>query len=123
MSLEQKIEALTAAIEANTAAMKSTGGTAAGATGKTEKVEKTTKTTKTTTKKSEHSVEEAQAVLIKIKDEFGIDNAREVLKKHGVAKMAEIPADKADAVFADATAKYEELTGDGDVDGDVDGGL
>jgi hypothetical protein len=35
---------------------------------------------------------------------FGIDKARELLKKHGFEKTAEITADKAAAVHAEATA-------------------
>lgn len=108
MSLEEKIEALTKAIEANTAALKggggkSTGGGAAsgGAT------------------KGKHTKAEMQAALEKLKQmstsadaKAGLAAAKTVIaEKGGVSKMAEIGDDPKviDAVFDAATAKIAEL--------------
>lgn len=123
MSLEQKIEALTAAVEANTAAIKAQGA-AAGAVadkpaGKTTTKEKAATKEKADTPK--HTHEECVAALTKIKDEHGIEHAKAILTKHKIAKMAEIPADKFDTVYAEAVAKYDELAGAGGDDGEGDG--
>lgn len=118
MSLEQKIEVLTAAIEANTAALlAAAGGEAAEkpaatkpAAGKTGGA-KSGAAGKTTAKKV--SADEARAVLVKIKDEFDIAEARKVLEKHSLAKMAEVSDENAAAVLADATKHLEALRNGG----------
>lgn len=126
MSLEQALAANTAAIEALTAALQAGGSVPAATT--TEKPASTGKTTRAaagkTTKASKpaHTPEECQAVLIKIKDEHGIEHAKEILAEHGIDKMANIKADQADAVFASAEAKYAELSAGGD-EGDEGDGL
>lgn len=124
MSLEQKIELLTAAVEANTAAIKAQGATAGAAAdkpaGKAPAKEKAAAKEKADTPK--HTHEECVAALTKIKDEHGIAHAKEILTKHKIGKMAEIPADKFDVVYAEAVAKYDELSGaDGGDDGEGDG--
>lgn len=119
MSIEEKIDRLTAALEANTAALLgASGGTAKAAPKDKPAADKPKGGGK---KKPEHNVDETTAALVKIKDEFGIEHAREILKKHGFAKMAEMTEDKYDAIFADAEAKYAELKGEAGGDGDDDG--
>jgi hypothetical protein len=122
MSIEVQIAALIAALEANTAALTGAAGAAAALTGAAapEKAGKTTTKApaKAAAAKPAHTIEQAQAALLKIKDEFSLDKAKEVLAMFGGIKMAEIKADQADAVFAAAEAKYAELSEDG---GDGDG--
>lgn len=108
MSIEQKIEALIAALEANTAALKA-GGAAAPAAGKPAATS-TTKTVKETAKPASTNTREAmQALLKKVKEEKSADDAKGIIKEvGGVEKMADIPEDKIDAVFDAATAALEE---------------
>lgn len=109
MSLEQKIEALTAAIEANTAALKAGGGAASTSTGKasTTKAPKEEKVAKST-----HTREETAALVRKVKADKGVDAAKAVIKKFGgVDKLDDIPEDKLDAVFDGATEALEEDDG------------
>jgi hypothetical protein len=48
--------------------------------------------------------------LIALKDKFGGDKAKEIIKSvGGVDKMADIPEDKYDAVFSAAEIRYSEL--------------
>ena len=109
--LEKLIQELIAALNANTAAHLGNGGSAASTTGetKTPAAGKTGKTgtTKTDTKKDEPkgpTVEEMQAALGKVKEEQGAAVAKKIISDvAGVAKMAEIPADKVKAVFDAAT--------------------
>lgn len=108
MSIEKALADLTAAVEANTAAVLGKGGTAAT----TDKPAKATadKPAKATTKKpaSEHTREEMQAALAELKKEKGAPVAKEVISEHGgVEKMAEIPDDKIDAVYEAAVAAKE----------------
>ena len=105
MSLEQKIEALTAAIEANTAALKAGGGAAASTSKATA-----TKTTKEEKPKAPaHTREEMAALVRKVKAEKGEDAAKGIIKEvGGVEKLADIPDAKIDAVFDAATEKLAE---------------
>lgn len=105
MSIEQKIEALTAALEANTAALKAAGGTTAAT-----KPAAAAKTVKEPAKPACVNTREAmQALLKKVKEEKSADDAKGIIKEvGGVEKMADIPEDKIDAVFDAATAALEE---------------
>lgn len=109
MSIEQKIEALTAALEANTAALKAAGGTTAAAPAAT-KPAAAAKTVKEPAKPACVNTREAmQALLKKVKEEKSADDAKGIIKEvGGVEKMADIPEDKIDAVFDAATAALEE---------------
>lgn len=122
MSIDAQIAALIAALNANTEALLKSGGTSAAATdkadtkpagkGKAEKKEEAPKITQ----------EQVNAALIKIKEDFGMDKAKEVIKEFGkVDKMAEIKPAQFQAVFDAAVAKHAELTeaGSGDGDGDM----
>lgn len=107
MSLEEKIAALTVAIEANTAAVKAGGGTPAAA-GKP--AGKGTGAAAATTTKPKHTREELVAALGQVKEKSDAATARELFKAHA-EKMAGIPEGKIDEVFAAATAKIAELDG------------
>ena len=97
MSLEQKIEALTAAIEANTAALLKSGGKpAAAAKTDSDDAEKPAAAAKKTTKpakvESEHTREEMQAALGELKEATDAATAKAVISKHGgVAKRPKSP--------------------------------
>lgn len=122
MSLEQKIEALTAAIEANTAALLKSGGKpAAAAKTDSDDAEKPAAAAKKTAKpakvESEHTREEMQAALGELKEATDAATAKAVISKHGgVAKMAEIPDDKIDAVYEAAKKALEDAAGGEDED-------
>ena len=116
MSLEQKIEALTAAIEANTAALLKSGAKPAAAANTDSEDEKPAAAAKKTTKpakvESEHTREEMQAALGELKEATDAATAKAVISKHGgVAKMAEIPDDKIDAVYEAAKKALEDAAG------------
>lgn len=94
MSLEDKIEALTKAVEANTAALKAAGGSSGGAASSSSAG--STKAAASTTTQAA-----MQALLNKVKTEKDADTAKKIIKDAGgVTKMAEIPEDKYDAVAA-----------------------
>lgn len=107
MSLEQKIEALTAAVEALTVAMKSGGAASASSADKPAG----TKTTKTTKAEYEpkHSKEEMQAAMAEVKDKLGVAKAKEIRGEVGKAdKLADITDPKViDAVYEAAKAALE----------------
>lgn len=95
MSLEQKIEALTAAIEANTAALKAAGGTTAAPAAE-DKAEKTTKAAKTTKAEkpagyeAKHTKDQATAAVNEVKEKLGVAQAKAIIKKCGAEKLSEI---------------------------------
>lgn len=118
MTIETLIENLITALNENTEALKSAGKGATSSaeatgdktTGKTKSAEKADKVKKPTKTQAEMN-----AALIALKDKFGGDKAKEIIKSvGGVEKMAEIPEDKYDLVFAAAEAKYAELEEDGE---------
>lgn len=112
MSIDSAIAALTAALNANTAALEKYAGAAPSA-GAAE-----TKTTKgkagADTKKADEpkvTQEMVNAALIKIKDAFGMPEAKNVIKEFGlVDKMADIKPAQFKAVLEGAIAKFDELT-------------
>ena len=58
---------------------------------------------------SEHTKEEMVAALTELRDAKGKDVAKAVISEHGgVEKMADIPDDKIDAVYAAAKAAMED---------------
>lgn len=117
MSLEQKIEALTAALEANTAALLGGGKAAASITtgkketaaGKKETVEKS---------KSTRSKAEMQAAVNEVKEAKGTKAAKQIIADVGFEKLAEVTEDKYDALY-DAAKKLLE----GEDEGSSDDGL
>lgn len=129
MSIEKLLQDHIEALNANTAALEALVKQGGGATSgkKTEKTEETTgKTGKAgKTEKSSKSAaptqDEMTAALLKLKDDYGIEHAKKVMKKHGFAKMAEITEDKYAAVLKDAVKAYEALEseGEGEDEGDM----
>jgi len=116
MSIEALMTELRDALNANTEALKAAASGAAVA----EKVE-TKAAGKAKAEKKEEAPkitqEQVNAALIKIKDDFGMDKAKEVIKEFGkVDKMAEIKPAQYQAVYDAAIAKHAELSeGDGDM--------
>jgi len=112
MSLETLLQDLIIAVNANTAALQ---GASSGAEpeAKAEKpAAKTTaaKTTAAKTTKPKFSVEQASSLLLELKDAHGVEHAKGILAEHGVGKMADMPAEKAEAIYEAAKAKLEELS-------------
>lgn len=119
MSLEQKIEALTAALNANTEALKFvSGSTPAPAASEKAPAAKSKSTKAEKPAGPVHSVEATCALLTKIKDEFGLQHAKDVLKECGLEKMAGVDDKNTDKVFDKAEAKYEELSSGSDAEED-----
>lgn len=123
MSIDKAIAELTAALIANTAALEKAAGAtpSAGAAAET----KTSGRGKTAAdKKADEpkiTQEQVNAALIKIKDEFGMPEAKNVIKEHGlVDKMADIKPAQFKAVFEAAVAKFDELTAAKDGAGEDD---
>ncbi len=125
MSLETLLQDLITAVNANTAALQ--GGSTAGAAEPEAKTEKPAKTTTAKTEKApakttkpKFSVEQASSLLLELKEAHGVEHAKAILTENGVAKMAEMPAEKAEAIYEAAKAKLEEL-GAAAADSDDDG--
>lgn len=111
MSIDAAILALTAALNANTAALEKAAGAAPSA-GETKTTTKG-KVAAETKKADEPKVtqEQVNAALIKIKDSFGMPEAKTVIKEFGlVDKMADIKPAQFKAVLEGAIAKFDELT-------------
>lgn len=105
MSIEQALAALTAAVEANTAALK--GGASAG---KTE----TKNETKTKGYTAKHTKEEMLAAMNEVKEKIDADTAKGIRDSVGkVAKLAELtdPA-TIDAVYDAAKAALKKAEDD-----------
>ncbi len=119
MSIDAQIAALIAALAANTAALeKAAGATPAASTGKSAAAAAKDKAAGAV-KEDAVTQEQMNAALVKIKDDFGMEHAKEVIvAAGGVQKMAEIKPAKYKAVFEAAVAKHAELT-----EGAGDGGM
>ena len=106
MSIEKHLTDLKEALDRNTDALLKAGNTAAPAA--------ETKTTKGAGKApaaEKITQEQVNAALIKIKDDFGMEEAKGVIKSHGkVEKMSEIKPAQYQAVFDAAIARHAELT-------------
>lgn len=90
MSLEQKIEALTAAIEANTAALLGGAGAKAEKPAAAEKTTKTAKADKAPAYEAKHTKSEALAAIEEVKTKKGVPSAKAIIKEVGFDKLAEI---------------------------------
>lgn len=117
MSLEQAIEKLTAAVEANTAAL--AGGakanTGAAATTKPGATAKPGAAAKATPKAPTHTREELSTVLQSLAEKLGKEIPRDIIKEvGGVDKSKEIPDAKLDAVYEALAAKLAEEDGGGE---------
>lgn len=108
MSLEQKIEALTAAIEANTAALNANGGKAASTGTASGKGGKAAKGGAKSESKPEHSKEEVQKLLNEVREQKGTKAAKTLIADAGFDKLADVTEDKYDELYAAAKAVLEE---------------
>jgi len=117
MSIEALLTSLKESIDRNTEALKAVqGGTTSTATEKSTKTTKTTKTEKTDEPKV--TQDQMNAALVKIKDDFGMDEAKAIISEFGkVAKMSEIKPAQFQAVYDAAVAKHAELSNGGGDDG------
>ena len=123
--IEKLIESLIASLDANTEALKagvSGQGQTTSAPAATEKSTKTEKADKTETKKKSDepkiTQDQVNAALVKIKDDFGMDEAKKIISEVGkVSKMGEIKPAQYQAVFDAAVARHAELSGGGEDDG------
>lgn len=128
MNLNTLLEALiahTAALTAHTAAL--TGGTS-GAAASTAKADAkpaaaAAKTTTKTTVKKGATREQTTTMLNTLKEAFGADEAKALVKDiGGAAKLADVPDENLDALFKAAIARHAELeAGDGGAAGEDDG--
>lgn len=114
MSIDKAIAELKASLDANTEALKAlagAGGVKTAAPAATEKPAKSAKAaTAAAPEAPKHSQAEVNAILIKIKDEHGLAEAKAVYEKFKYTKMSEIKESDYDKVFDAATARYEELS-------------
>lgn len=70
--------------------------------------------------KPKHTRDEMNAALVKVKDDLGKEYAAAIIKEvGGVAKMADIPDDKIDAVYDAAEAKHAEMVTETEEAGDL----
>ena len=84
------------------------------------KAEKAEKAEKKETAKPKHTRDEMNAALVKVKDDLGKEYAAAIIKEvGGVAKMADIPDDKIDAVYDAAEAKHAEMVTETEEAGDL----
>jgi hypothetical protein len=113
MSIEDALAKLTAAVEANTAALK--GGKPAAAAAETKAEKPADKPKTETTEAKGPSRAEVNALLGKVKDKFDMAAAKTIIKDvGGVDKMADIPEGKFAAIV---TACNGKLGGGSDGDG------
>lgn len=114
MSIDKAIAELISALNANTAALEKAAGAApsVGATAETKTAGKGRATAETKkTDEPKVTQEQVNAALIKIKDAFGMPEAKTVIKEFGlVDKMADIKPAQFKAVLEGAIAKFDELT-------------
>jgi hypothetical protein len=121
MSIEAALQALTAAVEANTAALKAGGGSAAAApkadakaaAPKAEaKVEKAAK--------SKYTLDQVKAAIVKVRETQGTPAAKAIIADAGKAdKMDNIKPENFDGVIAACEAALAE-SDDDSADGDDD---
>ena len=126
--LEQKIEALTVAVEALTAILTSQGGAAAApaAAAKTEEKAPVADKPKRTTKapaadKPKYTKAEVQAAVNEVKENFDVATAKALIKAAGFDKLGDVTEDKFDELYEAAKAKMAELEGDDGEEGGDDG--
>lgn len=115
-ALVAAVEANTAAVEKMTAALAAGGGTAAAAAKPATAKKETAK--KETAPKSSFTAEQVRDKFIALKDATDEATAKSTIEAQGVKKLAELVADpsKWDAAMAAADAAIE-AAGDGDDDG------
>jgi hypothetical protein len=108
--IEELIERHIKALEANTAALLGKGGAAASSTGAATGGGKAAGGKGKDKSEPKINQDQMNAALIKLKDKFGMDESKAVIKEHGkVDKMAEIKPAQYEAVYTAAVSRYEEL--------------
>jgi hypothetical protein len=120
MSIEQLLQGVIEALNANTAALQGSAvkTTGTGTSGETGTASTGKGGDKGGDKKKGPTVEEMQAALTAVKEKFGAAEAKSIIKSAGgVEKMNEIPEKKVKAVFEAAQAK---LTAEDDTTGSDD---
>lgn len=130
MSLETLIANLTAAVEANTAAVLGKASTGKAAAKDDDAGEATTTRRRRSSakdedagdsKKSKYTAEQVKAAAVKVKEELGTKVAKQLISDHGAEELAKLKPENYDA-FVEACER--ELNGDDDGKGkDDDGGL
>lgn len=108
MSIETLLLNLTAALEANTAALGGKAATTSKASGTTNTGSSKPPANKPGTAQKK-SPEVVGTLLNKIKEEFGKEHAVGVLNKGGLAKLSEVNDTNADKIYKLAKAAYDEL--------------
>lgn len=124
MSLEQRIEELVAAVKENTAALnalRASGGVAAADAGekKTSAAASSTLYAKVekpapATKGPKHTKAEVHAALNELKELKGTKVAKDLIKKFGFDKLADVTEDKYDELYEAAKRLIESEDGDDD---------
>jgi hypothetical protein len=116
--LEQKIEKLTEAVVALTAAIEK-GGLGGGAATSTTKAS-TAKASTTKASKPKHTADKVKAKILEVKEKHGMDRAKEIISEAGGDDLANLLSqpDKFDNAYALAEAALEEdAAGEDDGDG------
>lgn len=123
MSIEKLLGDLIEAVNANTEALKSGGGTGGKAgndeAGTTARGRGRSAASKDD--KPKHTAEDVKAAAVKVKEELGTKDAKALIKKHGAEELAKLKPEVYDAFIADCekALKGDGVDGDGDpVDGD-----
>lgn len=118
MSIEAAIEALTKAVEANTAAIKAGGGAAAATPGKADKAAATSgKADKVV--KSKYTLDQVKAAIVKVRETQGTPAAKAIIGDAGQSdKMDNIDPANFEAVIK---ACEKALAEDGEPADDNDG--
>jgi hypothetical protein len=115
MSFDAKIDALIAAINANTEALKGAGGAKSAAAPAPAAKAKTEAAAAPAAVKPKHTRAEMQAALNEVKEKFSPADAKGIIKDSGkVDKMSDIPDAAIDAVYDACKAKMGEGEGGGD---------
>ena len=121
--LEQKIEALTTAVEALTAILTSQGGAAAAAPAApaAAAAAKTEDKAPAAADKPKRTKAEVQAAVNEVKENFDVATAKGLIKAAGFDKLGDVTEDKFDELYEAAKAKMAELEGDDGEEGGDDG--
>lgn len=126
MSIEALITGLKESIDRNTEALLKMSGSAssASAPAATEKPAATKGKGKPAAKDEDKvTQEQMNAALVKLKDDFSMDEAKAVITEHGAGakKMVEVKPAQYKAVYDAAVARHAELSegGSGDDDDDM----
>lgn len=135
MSIELYLSELTQALTANTAAINVllASGTQVPSAKTETPIEKPVKAAKgKAVEKAEpdpevkkgpvHTQAEVTTAIVKLKDTFGLPEAKKFVEALGFAKMSEITEDKFDEAFALAESRFNELTAE-QAEEDANGGL